>query len=491
MRRNISSLRFVLPFLVLLAFGLAWLPACATNPVTGKRELSLMSEAQEVQLGLQSDVEIRREMGLYDAPALQQYVQDIGARLAATSERPHLKWQFAVVDAAAVNAFALPGGYIYVTRGILQYLQNEAELAGVLGHEIGHVTARHSVQQYTRATLGQLTLAGAGLFSRQARAVGGLAGTGLGLLFLKYGRDDEVQADALGVRYASRSGWDPRGVPGLLTTLGRLDAGSDRRGVPNWLQTHPQPADRVKDVEPVVQRAVAAADRGAWTVDRDDYLRRIDGIIFGDNPREGIVRGSEFLHPDLRLAVTFPRGWQVSNGKTQVVAAREGGNAFVLLQVVSGGAGRPLRQVALESMDRAGFTAVEGGQTTVNGLPAFVGWYAGRLEGLGEVRLRAAHIALRNQVYLLAGLAPVADASDLQDVFAASIRSFRELSSSEADAIEPNRLALETVRAGDTWESLARRGGGAVSAATLATMNGRAAGEPPRAGERVKTVVAG
>lgn len=490
MPRPIPSRRVLLS-LVLLASVLSLLPACATNPVTGKRELALMSEAQEVQLGLQSDAEVRQEMGLYDAPALQRHVQDIGARLAATSERPNLQWHFGVVDVAAVNAFALPGGYVYLTRGILPYLENEAELAGVIGHEIGHVTARHAVQQYTRATMGQLTLAGIGLFSKQARAAGGLAGTGLGLLFLKYGREDEVQADTLGVRYASRAGWDPRGVPRLLTTLGRLDAGADKRGIPNWLQTHPQPADRVNDVESVVRQVESAAPRRTWVVDREGYLQRIDGIIFGDNPREGIVRGSEFLHPDLRFAVKFPAGWEISNGKTQVIAQRRDGTAFVLLQAMPGAAGRPVRDVATSSMQRSRFTMIDGTATTINGLEAFVGSYDGAVEGLGQVRMRAAHIALRGQVYLLAGFARSATTPEVYQVFASSIRSFRELSSADAEAIKPNRVALYTVRPGDTWESIARQSGGIVMATVVAIMNGRSPGAQPQPGERVKIVVAG
>lgn len=479
------------PALLVLAGALAIGPACATNPVTGKRELALMSEAQELQLGLQGDAEVRQEMGLYDDPALQKYVQEIGARLATTSERPGLPWKFGVVDVAAVNAFALPGGYIYVTRGILPYLENESELAGVIGHEIGHVTARHSVQQYTRATLGQVTLAGVGLLSREARAFGNAASTGFGLLLLKYGRDDEIQADALGVRYASRAGWDPRGVPALLTTLGRLDPGRDKRGVPNWLETHPQPAARVSDVEPVVRRVEAGTQGGRRAVNREDYLRRIDGVLFGDNPREGIVRGAEFLHADLRFAVAFPSGWEVSNGKAQVVAARSDGRAAVLLQLVPNRERAGLRELAVAGMQRSGFALAEGERARVNGLDAFVGTYQGAMQGVGEVYLRAAHIALREQVYLVAGLVPAAAGTGAFRTFDATIRSFRELSRAEADAIRPNRVALYVVRTGDTWEAIARRGSGNVAPRTLAVMNGRDVHEPPRPGQRIKIVVEG
>ena len=184
--------------------------ACATNPVTGRREITLMSEAQEIALGKESDAQVRQEMGVYDDPDLQRYVSDIGLRLAKLSERPNLPWQFTVVDQPAINAFALPGGFIYVTRGILPYLDNEAELAGVLGHEIGHVTARHSAQQYTRQIGGTVGLVALGVFVPAAQPFGQASQQAMGLLFLKYGRDDELQADS--ARRALRRG-SATGIP--------------------------------------------------------------------------------------------------------------------------------------------------------------------------------------------------------------------------------------------------------------------------------------
>ena len=213
---------------------LALVAACATNPVTGRRELSFMSEAQEISIAQESDPQIKEEMGIYNDPELQGYVTDIGQRMAKISERPHLPWRFTVVDVPAVNAFAVPGGGIYITRGIMPFLDSEAELAGVIGHEIGHVTARHSAQQYTRQITGQAGLLALGIFVPAARPFGELSGQALGVLFLKYGRDDEIQADQLGARYESTLGWDPAAVPAFLSTLGRLDeAAGDRRGVPN------------------------------------------------------------------------------------------------------------------------------------------------------------------------------------------------------------------------------------------------------------------
>src|SRR5262249_23185931 len=219
---------------------------CARNPVTGKRQIVLVSESQEIAMGRESDPQVRQEYGLADNPALQQYIQTLGKKLAGVSHRPNLEWHFAVVDSPVVNAFALPGGYVYVTRGILAYLGNEAELAGVMGHEIGHVTARHSVRQITREEFAQIGLGAGSVMSPALRQIGSVGQSGLGMMFLRFGRDDEREADRLGVEYAARAAYDPRQVSSFFDVLGRLSAAEDRQTIPGWLSTHPNPPDRVE-----------------------------------------------------------------------------------------------------------------------------------------------------------------------------------------------------------------------------------------------------
>jgi predicted Zn-dependent protease len=465
--------------------------ACATNPATGKREFSLMSEAQEIELGRQMDGEVRKEMGVYADPELQRYVESVAMPLARGSERPNLPWHFTVVDEPAVNAFALPGGYIYVTRGILPFLRDESQLAGVLGHEIGHVTARHSAQQYTKATSAGVGVTLLSIFVPEARPFQGLTETALGVLFLKYGRDDELQADALGVRYTAASGWDPAGVAGMLRTLGRLDeADGSRRGIPNWLSTHPTPADRVEKI----QAAVAAAEPNVANrraANDTEFLRRMDGIVFGDSPSDGIVRGNTFMHPDLRLAVTFPPKWDIRNSKEQVVAKAPEREDYVILQLVPPASGS-LEQIARGTMANAGFRQVDGERAQLNGLDAYVGTYQGQLQGVGSVVTLAAHVVHQRSVYLLAGLAPAQEFRSVQEQFAQTIHSFKELSRQEAENIRPNRIDLYTVRQGDSWPSIAEGiCRGAVKASTLAIMNNHEPTQPPQPGDRIKVVVEG
>jgi predicted Zn-dependent protease len=477
---------------IFLLFSMGW-AACATNPVTGRREFALMSEAQEIATGRQLDADIVKEMGLYDDKGLQEYVSGIGLRLAALSQRPNLPWHFAVVDVPAVNAFALPGGYIYITRGILPYLDNEAELAGVLGHEIGHVTARHAVQSYTRSTGAGLGLLLGGLFVPAVRPFGQLAESGLGILFLKYGRDDENEADQLGADYIVQGGWDPSALPRFLTTLSRIDEGADRRGIPNWLSTHPQSEDRAQRVSATAATTrSAAAPSAQWAVNRDEYRRRIDGIVFGDNPAEGVVRGNVFVHPGLRLSMAFPQGWEVSNGKAQVVAQEPGNEVYMILQTVEDPRGRTIAEIAQRNMYGSGFAEREGAASTINDLAAYVGTYSGSSSEMGAVLVRAAHIESGRNTFLLAGLAQAKVYDRVARDFSDAIRSFRQLSLREAEDIRPNRLGFYTVRAGDTWQSIAQGAGqGLVKASTLAIMNNHATTDQPAPGERVKIAVAG
>src|SRR5262252_2397918 len=462
--------------------------ACATNPVTGRREFSLMSEDQEIQIGQEQDAQVRKEMGVYSDRAIQQYVNDVGLKLAQVSERPNLPWHFTVVDVPAINAFALPGGYIYITRGILPFLDDESQLAGVLGHEIGHVTARHAASQYSKSTLSQVGLLATAIFAPGGAAIAQAGGSGLGLLLLKNSRDDEAQADGLGVRYASRAGWDPAGIPRMLTTLGRIEEASDSKGVPNWLETHPQPEDRVQRVQAAVREAEAGAPK--FTTDHDGYLRRMTGIVWGDSPDQGIVRGSSFLHKGLRFALDFPAGWPIQNGTTQVAAKEPNGKSLIVLEPIRRPAGRTIEDTAIITMQNAGFRQVDGGPTNINGLRGYLGSYVGALQNFGRVQLRALFVQNDRSMYLLAGVAPIDNYPAMATTFSKSLESFRALSAADAERLQPNRVQLYTAKQGDTWQGIAEHESkGLIKPTTLAIMNGHPVNDQPAPGERLKIVV--
>jgi predicted Zn-dependent protease len=464
--------------------------ACATNPATGKRQINLMSEAQEISAGQEADAQVKKEMGIYNDPNLQAYVSGIGMHLAMVSERPTLPWHYTVVDSPVVNAFALPGGYIYITRGILPFLNDEAQLAGVLGHETGHVTARHAAQQYTRSVGGTVGLVALGIFVPGARPLGQLAEQGLGVLFLKFSREFELQADQLGARYASRANWDPAGVPDMLATLGRLDEASGQtKGIPNWLETHPEPLARIKEIQPQVQQL--SAGRTDFVRNQDAMLRAVDGLIYGDNPDQGIVRGTPFIHPPLRFRIDFPSAWDIQNSPEEVVAKAPGADVYMLLEQVEKPQGNGIENIARGAMQNAGFRIQSGSRQQINGLDAYVGIYQGQLQDLGNVTMRVAHIQHQGNIYMVAGLCAPTLFDQSDNAFLASIRTFRPLTAAEAEAVHPNRIDLYLVRQGDTWQSIAERSGGVIKPATLAVMNGAEPSSQPTVGRRIKIVAGG
>ncbi len=315
-------IRLFTAFFVLISFF--QLSGCATNPVTGSSDFVLMSEDQEIAIGRQNHQAILKEMGEYDNPQLKAYVQKIGAQLAKQSHRPELVYRFTVLDSQQINAFALPGGYIYITRGLLAYLNSEAELAAVLGHEIGHVTARHSVRQHSAATatgiLGAVVAGATGV--RGAGDLANIAGTAL---VRGYGREHELEADRLGAEYLARSGYEPNAMLKVIGVLKNQEVfernlakqeGREPNVYHGVFSTHPDNDRRLQEV-------VTAADGLKPTGHREQrnhFLDSIDGLVFGDGAREGIRRGNRFYHLDLDLALSFPPGWKLENHADRVEA---------------------------------------------------------------------------------------------------------------------------------------------------------------------------
>lgn len=408
--------------------------ACAVNPATGDRQLSLVSESQEIAMGREADQQIVASMGLYGDDAMQRYVQSLGEELAARSERPDLPWTFRVLDDPTVNAFALPGGFIYVTRGIMTHLGSEAELVGVLGHEIGHVTARHSVNQMSRQQLAQLGLGIGMIFSEELRAVGDIAGAGLGLLFLKFGRDDEREADMLGVRYMTRLDYDPRELAHVMAMLARsseMQSGSGR--VPEWLSTHPDPANRG---EAILEMAAEAGTSGTL-VRRPEYLRRLDDMIFGANPREGFVEGGVFHHPDLAFRIDVPSNWSVMNGKTEVQFVTPDQSGAVLLTLAEGSPRQALTEFGSQQGIRMG--TVQTG--SVNGNDAASAPFEAETQQ-GRLAGEALFLSYGGNTYRMLGVSSASGWPSIAPAARGLMRSFQRETDSRVLAVQPDRLDL-------------------------------------------------
>lgn len=409
--------------------------SCARNPATGGLQLSFISEAREIEMGREYDQQVVAQMGLYPEPALQSYVQELGSRLAAVSERPNLPWTFRVVDDPVVNAFALPGGFIYITRGILAHFQTEAQLAAVLGHEIGHVTARHSVNQLSKQQLAQIGLVIGAVVKPELQDYLGVASAGLGVLFLKFGRDDERQADDLGLRYMFRSSYDPREMAEVFTMLDRVSAASGGGRTPEWLSTHPNPVNRRGRIEQAID--TLPGDLGALTVNRDGYLGRLDGLVYGTNPREGFFRDGTFLHPELGFQLTFPEGWQTVNQKSVVAGVSPQEDGIIQLTLA--------QEPSPESAARAFFTqeGVSGGasETTINGLAAAAGDFSATTEN-AVLRGQVAFVSHGGQVFRVLGYAEQSRWSSYAAAAGRTIRSFDRLTDRTALDVQPQRLAL-------------------------------------------------
>jgi predicted Zn-dependent protease len=431
----------LLPSLLLagLGAGLAVGPlGCARNPVTGKSELSLVSESQEIQMGQQASKDVAQTIGLLDNEAVQSYVADIGKRMAAESERPNLPWEFHVVDDAAVNAFAIPGGFIYVTRGLMGSINTEAELASVLGHEIGHVTHRHSVQQISKAQLAQLGLGIGSILSSDIAKYGQLASAGLGLLFLKYGRDAENQADQSGLRYALQENYDVREMPKVFLTLSRISQAGGAGKLPEWLSTHPDPESRIKRTEKMLDTIAIPPNA---IVNREDYLRHVQGMSFGEDPRQGYFEGGTFYHPKMRFQLRFPEGWQKQNMAQAVVAMSPNQDAIV--QLALAGQSSP-QQAARQFLSQQGVQAGESSTGNINGLPAASSYFQAQTQQ-GAIQGIVSFISYGGQTFGLMGYTPAGKLSSYDHVFQSTIRSFSELRDASKINVQPARVEIVRV----------------------------------------------
>ena len=429
------------------------LPGCATNPVTGKREVMLVSEGQELAMGQEADPAVTAQFGLYPSDKLQKFINDKGKQMGAVSHRPDLTYQFRVVDSPVINAFAIPGGYVYFTRGIMAHFNNEAQFAGVLGHEIGHVTARHSAKQQTNAIIGQVGLVGAMIASPRLAQFGEQAMQGMQLLFLKFGRDDESQSDELGVEYSSKIGYDANEMADFFQTLQRQQQQSGAEPIPDFLSTHPNPADRYARVHQLAAQWQQSNGNSKLAVNRDQYLRLIDGITYGEDPRQGFVENNAFYHPELKFQFPVPQGWKHQNSPQQFQMADPAGKALMMLMLAPGSTPEEAAQAVAKQFS---LQVAESRKLTVHGFPAvaFVADQVQQDQQTGQqvagVRVLSYLIQDGKTIYALIGAAAPADFAGYAPVFTSTMEGFQRLTAADKLNRQPEHVRIRTAKAGQT-----------------------------------------
>ncbi len=432
------------------------LTGCSINPATGGKQFTaLMSPSQELQIGAQEHSKIIKQYGIYDDKKLGAYMSSVGEKVVQYTERPEVDYKFYLLDSPMVNAFALPGGYIYMTRGLLSLANSEAEMAGVLAHETGHITARHSAERYSR---GVVTSLGAMVLSAAVGSSGVSQALGIGSdLFMKsYSRGQEMQADSLGIRYLSRSGYAPKAMAGFLSNLQADKALNDmvdkKKSVKGggYFATHPATQERVN-------QSVAQAQQyaGQGIDNRNEYLRMLDGMIYGDSAVQGFARGDSFYHPDMGFKFSVPKGYKIINQPSQVIAAAKNG-AVIIFDIAPNKDRLPpmsfIKDVWMHGEPVSGAENI-----TINGMSAATASFNGNIKGKPmNVRLVAIKWSdtriVRFQVAIPRGLSP-AQMNGLKK----STYSFARMSEKEKRNMRPYRIKIIASKSGDNVAKLSRR----------------------------------
>ncbi|MEN8115506.1 MAG: M48 family metalloprotease [Bacteroidota bacterium] len=424
------------------------IPSCAVNPVTGKKQLMFMSEAQEVSLGAQYDPSVVATFGIYKNEALLGLITKNGAEMGKISHRPHLQYHFKILDSPVINAFAVPGGYIYLTRGILAQFNNEAELMGVLAHEMGHITARHTAQQQTRQQIGQILLVGGMIASKEFANYVEYAMQGMQLLFLSFSRENEREADRLGVEYSSKIGYDAHKMADFFNVLKKMQLASSHAGVPTFMSTHPDPGDRYNAVHRTSDAWQDSLKQDNWTVNTDNYLQLIDGMVYGEDPRQGFVDGNAFYHPDLKFKFPFPQGWKLVNSPLQVQISPPDQKALLLFLMARE---KTLDEAAQKALGELQLTVLDSKRTNVNGYNAIaaVSQQVSQDQQTGQqqiTKVLSYFIEKEGHIYVFHGVSDDADFNNYFRVFEYTMGNFNNLTEPSRLNVRPNRIKVMSVQ---------------------------------------------
>jgi predicted Zn-dependent protease len=432
--------------------------SCARNPVTGKKEISLMSEAQEIAMGQEYDPQIVAEYGLYSDQKLQDFINQKGNEMVAISHRPNLKFSFKILDSPIANAFAVPGGYVYFTRGIMCHFNNEAEFAGVLGHEAGHITARHANASMKKQVLTQGVLLGGMILSKDVRRYGDAAMQGAQLFLLSHSRKHESQSDELGVEYSTKVGYDAREMAGFFKTLGRLSNNEGGGRIPEFMSTHPDPGNRFTHVGELATQAQKALDVSTLKINRENYLKMIDGLMYGEDPKQGYVENNVFYHPELKFQFPLPKDWRTQNSPSKFQAAPQDGKALLILTLAQGS---DLESAKAATINKNKLTVIETTDIKVNGLNAIallsdinpVSQNGQPAQG-EPLKILTYLIEHNKMIYELNGLSTKNDFNLYFSSFQGSMKNFRVLVDQSKIDKKPMYIKIVTAKSATTLQQL-------------------------------------
>ncbi len=474
-------------FAVFCVLPVVFLSACSTNPATGNQQFTaLMSPQQEIKVGASEHEKIVKQFGLYKNAAVASYVNDIGKRVTANTERADVNYTFYVLDSPIVNAFALPGGYIYVSRGLLALANSEAELAAVLSHEAGHITGRHSAERYSR---GVVTSLGAGILSAvlDSSAASQALGTGANLYLSSYSRGQENEADTLGLRYMTRGGYDADSMAAFLSSLKQqsdVDAQLAGRGKSagfSYFSTHPATADRVAQT-----RVQAGAYPKGGKVNRDQHLKMINGMTYGDSATQGFARGRNFYHPGIGFTFSVPEGFNISNQPSQVTATSSSGGVLIFDMASNKQGLDPLTYVRnwVKYKELHGLEKI-----TVNGNAGATANFAGNVNGR-SVTIRLVAIKWGDRFVRFQMAIPQGASAAMVEGLKKTTYSFRSMTASEKKSVRPYRLTTFVAQSGDSVASIARRQPFTkLQEQRFRVLNGLAANENLKAGRLYKKII--
>lgn len=421
--------------------------SCAVNPVTGKRQIMFVSEEQEIAMGEQYHPSVISTFGVYENEPLQKFLEEKGTEMGKLSHRPQLTYHFTILDSPVVNAFAVPGGYLYFTRGILAQFNSEAELMGVLGHEMGHVTARHTAQQQTNQQLGQLVLAGGMMASKEIYELADVAMAGMQLLFLSFSRDHERESDRLGVEYATKMGYDAHKMADFFAVLDKMSMESTEGGVPTFMSTHPDPEDRFGTVHQLTNEWQTKYPNQSFAVNSKSYLQMIDGIVYGEDPRQGFVENNIFYHPDLKFKFAFPQKWNLVNTPTQVQIISPDQKAGIIFTLSDENTPEEASTKALGDLN---LTVLETKKLQINGNEAVavasqqVNQTSNGQEQVTKVLSYFIKYGVR--VYVFHGISLGENFNTVVPTFESTMNNFSALTAPSKLSIKPDRIKIISIR---------------------------------------------